>query len=95
MRVEPAPDQAELDEAAGGADIFGLLRNKEIEIEVWGRNVESLNVSLRQRTSAPITARIPAGTYFVSDNPEFQNMVITAGCDDAGYGARQTHEVRH
>jgi hypothetical protein len=75
--VKETEAKVALAELVEGRDIVDLLREKKIEVEAEGSGIESVSVRLRRLVPQALTVRIPVGTFFVSANPDAQNMVTT------------------
>lgn len=56
-----------------------LLMDGKVEARVVGSGIQAISVSLRRLVSYPVTAELPVGIYFVSEDPSVQNMVSTRG----------------
>jgi hypothetical protein len=61
-----------------GFDIIELLAQKLIAMEAWGNGPQLIKVRLRKLTEAPLTVRIPIGSYFAPDYASVQGMVTTS-----------------
>jgi hypothetical protein len=59
-------------------DIVDLLENNILEVEIAGGNITYVNLRVRRLVPEVVNVTIPAGSFFVSDNPAAQNMVATA-----------------
>ncbi|MDR2981419.1 MAG: hypothetical protein LBV12_04140 [Puniceicoccales bacterium] len=54
-----------------------LMKTGKILAEIHGGGIQHVFVRLRKTVPYPLEVLIPAGTYFVCDNPKAQNMVST------------------
>ncbi|MDR1594476.1 MAG: hypothetical protein LBS43_08350 [Prevotellaceae bacterium] len=63
---------------SGEYDVVELLENNIIEVEISGNDITQVNVKIRRLVPYTVNARIPVGSFFVSENPSAQNMVATA-----------------
>jgi hypothetical protein len=63
---------------SGEYDIVELLENNIIETDISGNDITQMDVKIRRLVSYAVNVRIPVGSFFVSKNPEVQNMVATA-----------------
>jgi hypothetical protein len=59
-------------------DIVDLLENNIIEAEITGGDITYVNLRIRRLVPDVVNVQIPAGSFFVSENPAAQNMVATA-----------------
>jgi hypothetical protein len=59
-------------------DIVELIENNIIEAEVTGKDITMVNLRIRRLVPETVNVHIPAGSFFVSENPAAQNMVATA-----------------
>jgi nucleoid-associated protein YgaU len=64
-------------EGFGVRDIADLLAEKQIEVEIYGSGIETVDLRVRRLTSQPVGLRVPVGTFFVSDGQSSQDMVTT------------------
>lgn len=64
--------------ATGAKDIVDLLQQKKIEVKTQGSGIQEVDVDIRRKGDAPVTVKIPVGTFFVSGNKSSQNMVTTS-----------------
>jgi hypothetical protein len=55
-----------------------LISEGKLLAEINGDSIHNLNVTIRRLVYHPLKVTIPAGSYFVSNNPKVQNMVLTA-----------------
>ncbi|OAM90700.1 hypothetical protein OH491_02830 [Termitidicoccus mucosus] len=62
---------------AARADLADLIREGKVLARIGGGDIQHLYISLKKMTPWPLEVLIPAGTYFVCDNPEAQDMVST------------------
>lgn len=60
-----------------GRDLFDLIAERKVEVEVTGSGIQSVSLRLRRRVPHELPVRIPIGTFFASHNPSAQNMVGT------------------
>jgi hypothetical protein len=59
-------------------EIVDLLENNIIEAEITGSDITNVNLRIRRLVPKAVNVKIPAGSFFVSENPAAQNMVATA-----------------
>jgi hypothetical protein len=62
---------------SGEYDIVELIENNIVETEISGRDIAWVSMRIRRLVPYPVSVRIPAGSFFVSENPSAQNMVAT------------------
>jgi virginiamycin B lyase len=66
---------------ASADDVVDLLTQHEVQVEISGSDIQSVDVRLRAlapvSAAAPLRVEIPAGTFFDSGNSTEQNMVGT------------------
>jgi hypothetical protein len=74
VQTQPEP----FDASTGEHDIVDLIEKGIVEAEVRGNDITNVNLSIRKLVPYPVNIRIPAGSFFVSENPSAQNMVATA-----------------
>ena len=58
-----------------GTDLFTLIENREIQVEIQGKGIKKLLVKARPLVASPVSVRVPVGTIFVSADRRVQNMV--------------------
>lgn len=61
-----------------GRELFDLIKERKVEAEVRGIQIQKVSVRMRRRVPYPIVVRVPVGTYFVAARQSSQNMVTTA-----------------
>jgi hypothetical protein len=62
--------------AAGQSQhIVDLVEQKLITVRITGISMDAVALKIRNTSSQAVQAEIPAGTYFVAENPLVQNMV--------------------
>ncbi|OAM90701.1 WD40 repeat domain-containing protein [Termitidicoccus mucosus] len=57
--------------------IADLIKNGKLLAEIGGSDIQRIYVHLQKIVPSSLEILIPAGTYFVCDNPNAQNMVST------------------
>jgi hypothetical protein len=73
--------------------IMDLINEGKLLAEINGDNIQNLNIVLRKLTPHPLEVTIPAGSYFVCDNPKAQNMVSTADVTTTLRGDSQSARI--
>jgi hypothetical protein len=62
-----------------GRDVYALLDEGKIELEVRGSDITSVSVKVRRLTKHEVRVRIPAGTLFAAGSSSVQDMISLAG----------------
>jgi outer membrane protein assembly factor BamD (BamD/ComL family) len=58
-----------------GENIFDLVSENKVEVEVKGSDITGVTVSVRKLVPNNINVQIPPGTFFISNSSSSQNMV--------------------
>lgn len=61
--------------ASQGQTIVDLVEQKAVAVSITGVSMDAVALHVTSISSEPLEIHIPAGTYFVSENPSVQNMV--------------------
>jgi len=64
-------------QANAQGNLADLIREGKVTTRIYGEDIQTLSISLGNKTPGSIEILIPAGTYFVSADSEVQNMVST------------------
>ncbi|MDR2675203.1 MAG: hypothetical protein LBC18_10180 [Opitutaceae bacterium] len=70
-----------------------LINEGKLLAQINGDNIRNMNIVLRKLAPHPLEVTIPAGSYFVCDNPNAQNMVSTADVTLTLRGDSQSTDV--
>ncbi len=61
---------------ASGAQFADLVEQGTLSFRVVSGSINQLGLNLKNSGSQPVQVDIPAGTFFVNDDPQSQNMVV-------------------
>jgi hypothetical protein len=71
------PDALALRRDMSGRDLVDLLDERKVEVRARGAGIRTVTLEVRRLVGHDVGVRVPVGTFFVSRNPDAQNMVAT------------------